>query len=247
VSVYLATFIASGFLLRAYVQWAALLSCTVATCTSIIVWDRRRFTIGFFVPARLAARELLFGLSFAMALIAAADAFVLSLSDVRHIWSGGFPLRDLAGVFVPAVLHEELAFRGYVYQKIRQWSRGLAIAISSLVFALLHSGNEGVSLLAMVNIAIAGVLLALAYERYRRLWFPIGIHFAWNVLSGPVLGFPVSGFVPRESLMRVTGSGSILVTGGPFGLEASICMTFVELAGIAVLSRAVQRARSRYP
>jgi hypothetical protein len=245
VSVYLAIFVASGFLLRGYPQWAALLSVTVATCTVVIVWEHRRFKIGFFVPPALATREALLGVGFASILILACDGLIVLFSNVRQSWTGGFPVADVFAVFIPAALHEELAFRGYVYQKLREWSRSVAIAISSLVFALLHGGNYGVSPLAIANIVVAGVLLALAYERYRRLWFPIGVHFAWNVLSGPILGFPVSGFVTRGSLIRVSGAGSALVTGGSFGIEASLCATAVEVIGIIWLAARVHESREK--
>ena len=238
-SVYLAIFVTSGFLLRPYPQWAALLSVTVATCTVIILWEHRRFSIGFVVPAPLAIRESLLGAGFAAVMILACEALVILFSNLRQSWAGGFPGRDLLAVFIPAALHEELAFRGYVYQKLRQWSRGAAIAISAAVFALLHTGNYGVSAMAIANIVIAGMMLALAYELYRRLWFPIGVHFAWNVLSGPVLGFPVSGFVTRGSLLRVYGTGPATVTGGLFGIEASVCMTLIEILGIIWLARRV--------
>jgi membrane protease YdiL (CAAX protease family) len=243
VSVYLAIFVASGFLLRQYAQWAALLSVTVATVLVIIVWEQRRFNIGFIVPVRVAIREGLAGAAFAILLILACDVLVLLFSNLRQSRAAGFSVRDLIAVFIPAALHEELAFRGYVYQKLREWSRGVAITISSIVFALLHGGNNGASVLAIVNIVVAGVMLALAYERYRRLWFPIGIHFAWNLLSGPILGFPVSGFVARSTLFRVTGSGPALVTGGSFGIEASVCMTVLEILGIIWLLKNVRVAK----
>lgn len=243
VSVYLATFVVAGFVVRPYVQWAALLSVAVASALTIRIWEHGRFAIGFFVRPMLALRECLFGVAFAAVLVACCDALIILFSKVRQSWSGGFPLADLMVVFIPAALHEELAFRGYVFQKIRQWNRGLAIGISSTVFAVLHGGNIGVSPFAIANIFIAGVLLALAYERYERLWFPIGVHFAWNVFSGPVLGFPVSGFRPRASLLTVTGGGQALVTGGAFGVEASVLMTLVEVAGIIWLFQSVRGKR----
>ncbi len=236
-SVYLATFVAAGLALMPHVQWAALLAVVAATAATIRIWERGRWNLGIGVAAGVAIREAAFGILFAAALITVCDVLIVFTTDIRQARAGGLPSWDLVALFVPAALHEELAFRGYVYQKLRQWSRGLAVAVTSIVFAVLHSGNAGASPLAIVNILIAGVLLALAYERYRRLWFPIGIHFAWNVMSGPVLGFPVSGFVPRDSVLRVAGSGPELVTGGTFGIEASIWMTVMEVLAIALLFR----------
>lgn len=238
-SVYLAIFVTTGLLFRHAVQWAALLSVIVSTALTIRLWERGRWSLGVFIAPAIALRHFAIGLLFAAFLILLCDVLIVLAGGVRQQSGNGFPVRDVLILFVPAALHEELAFRGYVYQKLRQWNRVVAIVVSSAVFALLHTGNAGVSKFAIINVLIAGVLLALAYERFRDLWFPIGVHFAWNVVSGPVLGFPVSGFVPRASLLRVTAAGPALITGGSFGMEASLCMTVVEIAGIVLLGRAV--------
>ncbi|HJT18250.1 MAG TPA: CPBP family intramembrane glutamic endopeptidase, partial [Thermoanaerobaculia bacterium] len=200
-----------------------------------------RWRLGFFVSPRFAARDFLLGCAFAAALILASDALVVATSNLRQTFSGGFPRLELITVFVPAAFHEELVFRGYVFQKMRMWSRGGAIAITSLVFALLHAGNRGVTLLGIANLVLAGVLLALAYERFERLWFPIGIHLAWNIFSGPVLGFGVSGYVSSATLFRTSGGGPGWITGGAFGIEGSVWMALVELGGIFLLGRRLER------
>ena len=87
----------------------------------------------------------------------------------------------------------------------------------------------------MANLFFAGILLALAYARYERLWFPIGIHLGWNLLSGPILGYNVSGYASRETVLRTVGRGSPWLTGGLFGIEGSVWIVLVELAGIALL------------
>ena len=112
------------------------------------------------------------------------------------------------------------------------WNRIGAIGITSIVFAALHATNRGISAIAIINLIIAGVLLALAYERYQRLWFPIGIHFVWNLLSGPILGYGVSGYAAETTVFRTIGSGPLLVTGGAFGIEGSVWMAVAELGGI---------------
>jgi membrane protease YdiL (CAAX protease family) len=147
----------------------------------------------------------------------------------------GFPWIELIAVYLPAVFHEELLFRGYPFQKIWREHRVVAVLFSSFVFAALHAGNDAFSILAMANLFFAGILLALAYGRYERLWFPIGIHLGWNLLSGPILGYNVSGYVSSESVLRTTGRGSPWLTGGLFGIEGSVWVVVVELAGIALL------------
>ncbi|HEY2090997.1 MAG TPA: CPBP family intramembrane glutamic endopeptidase [Thermoanaerobaculia bacterium] len=214
-----------------------LLSAGVATAFANAVIDGGRWHIGLFVAPRLALTELVLGAVVAALLIGGMDVVILLLTDLRHVRAGGFPWRELWVVFVPAALHEELVFRGYVFQRIRTWNRGIAIAASALIFALLHAGNRGITPVAITSLIVAGVMLALAYERYERLWFPIGIHIAWNVFSGPILGYDVSGYIPSHEVFRTVGSGNVLVTGGTFGIEGSVVSVVVEAFAVAVLLR----------
>ncbi len=236
VSVYLATFLAVGYGAIAvgmpYHQWAALIAAACATAFTVRIVERGRWRLGVFVAPRLAAFDLLFGALFAAALILTADLLVIIFSNVRQAAGAGFPTLELLTVFIPAALHEELVFRGYLFQKMRFWNRPVAIGTTSLVFAALHGGNQGISALAVANLILAGILLALAYERHQRLWFPIGIHLTWNILSGPILGYGVSGYVARETLFRAVGSGPAWITGGSFGIEGSLWMGVVEVGGI---------------
>jgi hypothetical protein len=93
-----------------------------------------------------------------------------------------------------------------------------------------------VSWLGLTNVFLGGVLLGLAYEKYGRLWFPIGLHFAWNVMSGPVLGHEVSGYESMTTVFVERGQGAAWLTGGDFGIEGSIWMTLTELTAIAFLA-----------
>jgi len=241
VAVDLAAFVAFGSLARAldfpFFQWIALLGVLSATAVCIHVMDAGRWDLGLFVDPRLAGADLLRGGVTAAAIIAVADGLVLVSSGTRHEPGSGFPWFEIAMVFIPAALHEELAFRGYVYQKLRQWNRDAAIFITAASFALLHLGNPAISPVGVINIMLAGVLLALGYERRCRLWFPIGIHFAWNLVSGPVLGYGVSGYAAHATLLRTVSRGPAWLTGGAFGIEGSIWMGLAELGGIWWMQR----------
>jgi membrane protease YdiL (CAAX protease family) len=246
IGLYIATFLVSGYLTAfagLYLnQWVTLLSVCVATYTTVAILESGVWQLGFFVSPRIAVRELLLGCAAAVVLIAAADGLVLLTTRLRHVAGNGFPWIELIVVYLPAVFHEELLFRGYPFQKIWKTNRTAAVLVTSLVFAALHWDNNAVSWLAMINLFLAGILLALAYARYERLWFPIGIHLAWNLLSGPILGYNVSGFVASETVLRTVGRGTPWLTGGLFGIEGSIWIGIVEVAGIALLFRRKQEA-----
>jgi uncharacterized protein len=219
-----------------FVQWTGLVSVTVATVLTIWIWERGEWPIGLFVPPILAFRELALGALWGFGLIAACASLVVLLTDVWHAPGRGFPWNEMLTVFVPAAVHEELLFRGYAFQKLRAWRRGLALVGVAMLFALLHAGNTSVTVLGLTNVFLGGVLLGLAYERYLRLWFPIGLHLAWNVTTGPVLGHEVSGYEAARSLFVEKGSGPIWLTGGEFGIEGSALMTVVEVAAILLLA-----------
>ena len=218
-----------------HVQWMGLTAVTVATVATIPIWERGRWPLGLFVPARLAIPELLRGLLWGFLLIVSCMVLIMALTGIRSRPGNGFPWLEVLWVFAPAVLHEELLFRGYPFQKLLLWNRWLAQFFVAFLFAALHLGNESATMLGLFNVFLGGIVLGLAYERYGRLWFPIGFHLAWNLTTGPILGHEVSGYESMRSILIETGSGPNLLTGGEFGVEGSVLMTLVELAAIALL------------
>jgi hypothetical protein len=245
VCLYLATFFTLAWLRFPFVYWTWLISAAAATGGSIAILERGSWPIGLFVRPALAARELVLGAVWAFALIGGAAVLIVLTSEIRHTPGRGFPWRDLAVIFLPAAVHEELLFRGYLFQKLARWQRGFAILFGAFLFAALHLGNNAVSALALTNIFLGGVLLGLAYLAYERLWFPIGLHLGWNLMSGPILGHEVSGYDPVQSVLVEHGGGMPWITGGDFGIEASVWATVAELVAIALLGVRAARTGSR--
>ena len=234
-------YFASLLVLAPYViwyQWAALTSVVIATAVAVLLWEKGRGRIGFFVRPRVAIVEGTAGLVFAIVLIGTADLLITLTTGMRHSLEGRFPGGEVLAVFLPAVFHEELLFRGYPFQKLWRWRPLVAVVLVSIVFAALHAANTAVTPVGLLNVFLGGVLLSYAYARHERLWFPIGLHLGWNLMSGPVLGYEVSGYPPAASILDIGGGGPALLTGGRFGIEGSLWMTAVEiLAIVALLSR----------
>jgi membrane protease YdiL (CAAX protease family) len=222
-------------------QWSGLVAVSVATAATVGIWDRGRWALGLFVPPRLAVPELLFGSLFGGALIAVCALLVVLSTDVHHGRGAGFPWVEGLLLFLPAAVHEELLFRGYAFQKLRRWNRVVALVFVALLFAALHMNNMAVSWIGLVNIFLGGILLGLAYERFERLWFPIGVHLAWNVMSGPILGHEVSGYDSMATVFVERGGGPWWLTGGDFGIEGSVWMTVTEVTGIVLLLHMIRK------
>jgi membrane protease YdiL (CAAX protease family) len=131
---------------------------------------------------------------------------------------------------------EELLFRGYILnnllQSINKW---VALAISAVLFALFHEANPDVTVFAIVNILLAGILLGLNYIFTKNLWFGICFHFAWNYFQGPVLGYDVSG-LKLTSILQQTVTGPEVWTGGPFGFEGSLLCPLLFVVAIAIFA-----------
>lgn len=216
-------------------QWAGLLAASGSSAMMVLWWEGGRWPLGLSGPPLRATRELAWGLIWGAGLVAAAAVAVAAASDLTHGRGRGFPIAETLAVFLPAAVHEELLFRGYPFQKLREWNRPFALALMAAVFALLHLGNPSIGAIGMANIVLGGLLLAFAYERYLRLWFPIGVHLAWNLTTGPVFGHEVSGYEPGATLLTESGAGPDWLTGGEFGLEGSLVLTAAELCAIALL------------
>lgn len=131
--------------------------------------------------------------------------------------------------------NEELAFRGYILQRLAQaWGLPAAVVVSSLAFTMVHVLNPNVQPLAMVSLFVAGLLLASAYLVSRSLWLPIGLHIGWNMAEVHLLGFAGSG-VSAPALVRSVVSGPELATGGAFGPEGGLVGLSATALGIVIL------------
>jgi len=193
-----------------------------------------------------ALRELAFG-TMVGALLFSVTVGLLWAFGFYHIsgvnaWTSIFSwlsLAILSGVF------EELLIRGILF-RVMEESLGswLALTISAVIFGFLHLANPNATLWGAVAIAIeAGIMLAASFIYTRRLWLPIGIHFAWNFTQGAIFGVAVSG-TEAKGLLQSTLTGPAILSGGAFGAEASIFAVVICLAaGIFFVWRSLKQKK----
>ncbi|MDY2720684.1 MAG: type II CAAX endopeptidase family protein [Candidatus Faecousia sp.] len=142
---------------------------------------------------------------------------------------------------------EEVLLRGYLTVSLSKGrSLPLCIAVSSVVFALLHTPNAGFNLLAFVNIVLVGVFFALYMVKRGNLWGACAVHGMWNFVQGNFFGLPVSGVNAGTSVFQSAfHTSNTLITGGEFGLEASLPVTMVLVAAIGVICATRSRGVTR--
>jgi membrane protease YdiL (CAAX protease family) len=138
-----------------------------------------------------APKELGVGMLVGLGLVSASICLLWLLGDYRvtgvGVWTAAFVLlaNDGAGAFVEEVLLRGIVFR-ISEEKLGTW---IALAISALIFALLHLASANATVTSVIVVGLeGGVLLSAAYVLTRRLWLAIGIHFAWDFAQDYVFG-----------------------------------------------------------
>lgn len=183
---------------------------------------------------------LLAGLAFIASVVGIvwlAGSYVVTGTNPDVDW-----VRPLFLTGLGTAIAEEIMFRGVLF-RITEEGLGTwgALAISALFFGGVHIMNPGATLWSSVAIAIeAGVLLGLAYHLSRSLPLVMGIHMAWNFAQGTIFGIPVSG-TAEKGLLISTRPGSEWLSGGAFGIEASVVAVLVSVVASGAMVVLAQR------
>ncbi len=153
-------------------------------------------------------------------------------------------------MFVPVMLlagaaGEELLFRGFGFQiLLRAFGPFSALLPIGVLFGFMHGANPHASLFGILNTIGFGVLFGYAFVRSHDIWFPFGLHFAWN-LTLLLLGTPISGITIKVTTYQVVWRGSALWSGGDYGPEASVLTSAaLVLLGLAVWKVPIARQQA---
>ena len=132
---------------------------------------------------------------------------------------------------------EEVLLRGYLMTSVaRDYKVHLALIFSSAVFALLHSSNAGISLIAFANIFLFGLFEGIYILKRGNIWGACAIHTMWNFTQGNIFGSSVSGMESMPSIFICTPNPTMdAASGGAFGIEGSFATTIIILVAIGIL------------
>ena len=173
----------------------------------------------------------------------AAGGIAISFSVQRQSWG---QLAADAAFFALLALGEEIAFRGYGFQR---FARVLGPVGASVGFAAYYawvqkipgSGSSGF----LVPLAL-GLLLATAYLRTRALWLGWGLNFGWKASRALVFGLAVNGDSTHSPVVQGDPMGPFWISGGGLGLDASWVALLFLLAALPLLFRITRELDFRY-
>ncbi len=122
---------------------------------------------------------------------------------------------------------EELIFRGLVMRVLEmRWGKAIAVIVPSILFGALHilsmdSPNTTDILILFVAGTAVGVMFSLIAIQSNSIWSSTIVHGIWNlIIVGGILDISVQ---PSRSIFSYQIlSNSYFLTGGEFGIEASL-------------------------
>ena len=214
----------------------------IAFCRFI---QKRKLTMIGFTKQR-AGKDYLIGLVmgfllFSVSVLICVLTGALKINGVSSTFSIGIFALFIVG-FMLQGMSEEVLCRGYLMVSIgRRYSMWVAILSNSLIFAALHLLNDGISVLALINLVLYGVFASLYFIERGSIWGVAAFHSVWNLVQGNFWGLRVSGIVTECSVFQSTiADNRNIINGGDFGPEGGLAVTIVLAVGICALLKRIQ-------
>ncbi len=163
-----------------------------------------------------------------------------------HLSAWGWLLAD-AAYFALATLAEEIAFRGYGFQRLMHAVGPVAATIGFAgLYALIQSFLPGATFTSFVVSLILGVVLTMAYLRTRALWVSWGLNFGWKASRALLFGLTVNGISSHSPVVQGNPMGPYWVTGGGFGLDGSWIALVALIGAMPVVYKATRELDFQY-
>ena len=225
----------SGILEEVVMQSTFLAGSFLAAWTLLKNWDHLPVAdLGLSLKGR--AKDIFWGTFVALAIYAVGFGILYAIGEVEiaAVHFSAYELLLSWILMLLVALTEEIAFRGFVLGHLLAAgvNRFVALFLSSALFSLMHIFNPNFSLIAFLNILLAGILIGSTYIYTRNLW---------NWLQGPILGFEVSGGRLGGTLLSLELPEENIINGGTFGFEGSILCTALMIIAIVITLRSASK------
>ena len=149
-------------------------------------------------------------------------------------WAEAASPMDTASVLAVGVLYfglgtgivEEAVFRGFIMTALeRRWNRRAAVLLPSVLFGALHIIGSRLDFPSMIQLVLAGtmvgVLFSLTALESGSIWSGALIHGVWNAALLALLHIGPEPD-PGSLFNYLPETENFLLTGGDFGVEASV-------------------------
>lgn len=137
---------------------------------------------------------------------------------------------------------EELVCRGFLLPSLsKKVSLPIAILVSSTAFALPHlptvlESDPQFAVVGVINLYLVSVVFSLLFILRSNIYIVCGLHSIWNFVLNGAIGLSVSGTQGNtNALMSINVNADNLLSGGVYGVEASIITTAVLAVAAVVL------------
>jgi membrane protease YdiL (CAAX protease family) len=176
--------------------------------------------------------------------MALAGGIAIVVTPQLTAW--GWLLVD-AAFFALAALAEEIAFRGYAFQRFEGAVGPVGASLGfaffyAIVQALLPGSNHASFFVSFV----LALVLSAAYLRTRALWLSWGLNFGWKASRALLFGLAVNGVSSHSPVVQGDPMGPFWLTGGGFGVDGTWIAFAVLLVFWPVVYRATRDLDFRY-
>lgn len=149
--------------------------------------------------------------------------------------------------FALMAMAEEIAFRGYPFQRFEASVGSLGAALGfAAYYGIVESLLPGASRVSIAVAIVFSLVLTTVYLRTRALWMSWGINFGWKASRALIFGLAVMGLDNHSPVIQGNPMGPFWVTGGGFGLDGTWIAFAAFLIALPVVFRITRDLDFRY-
>jgi len=220
-----------------------MLFCTIIVIALTVVYckfiEKRSLSSMGFSKSK-AVKDYFLGLLIGFLMFSSSVFLSFSLGTLSY---EGFVLGNSLGIILIFFLgfffqgaSEEILLRGYFMISLTTRAPIIvAVLLNSTVFAIMHTLNNGITVLSIINLTLFGIFASIYTLKANNLWGICAIHTIWNFVQGNVYGIRVSGMELKASIFSFSPTKhGTLINGGDFGLEGGLAVTLVLFLSIII-------------
>ena len=135
---------------------------------------------------------------------------------------------------------EEMVFRGVILNALKKrWNIKVAVIVPSMLFGIVHVLGQDFSIGCCLLVIIAGTMVGVMFSMIAiesgSVWNSGIVHAIWNIVmigGGLAIGQKADQF---SVMTYVLDAKAFAVTGGEFGMEASVIslVGYIIVTGVA--------------